>query len=146
MLTTVAAKAGERCATQTAKRWSDASMKWMAMKLMESKFVFLREMAQMIVVDPAVVAVLDLGRGLDPVGAGAAAADATTAPIVLNTASRLTTFLRESTGLSSRIICERLERSLTSMLIIEWAKDAVKPVTVLVMRCTGPWILFREPF
>ena len=79
-------------------------------------------MAQMIVVDPAVVAVLDLGRGLDPVGAGAAAADATTAPIVLNTASRLTTFLRESTGLSSRIICERRERSLTSMLIIEWAK------------------------
>ena len=78
-------------------------------------------MAQMIVVDPAVVAVLDLGRGLDPVGAGAAA-DATTALIVLNTASRLTTFLRESTGLSSRIICERLERSLTSMLIIEWAK------------------------
>ena len=77
-------------------------------------------MAQMIVVDPAVVAVLDLGRGLDPVGA--AAADATTALIVLNTASRLTTFLRESTGLSSRIICERLERSLTSMLIIEWAK------------------------
>ena len=77
-------------------------------------------MAQMIVVDPAVVAVLDLGRGLDPEGAGVA--DATTAPIVLNTASRLTTFLRESTGLSLRIICERLERSLTSMLIIEWAK------------------------
>ena len=79
-------------------------------------------MALMIVVDPAVVAVLDLGRGLDPVGAGAAAADATTAPIVLNTAWRLTTFLRESTGLSLRIICERLERSLTSMLIIVWAK------------------------
>ena len=79
-------------------------------------------MAQMIVVDPAVVAVLDLGRGLDPVGAGAAAADATTAPIVLNTASRLTTFLLESTGLSSRITCARLVKSLTSMLIIVWAK------------------------
>merc|ERR1719379_1542744 len=101
-------------------------------------------MAQMIVVDPVVVAVLDLGRGLDPVGAGAAAA--TTAPIVLNTASRLTTFLLESTGLSSRITCARLVKSLTSMLIIVWAKDVVKPVTVLVMRCTGPWTLFREPF